>query len=129
MKLRQQQFFHHKFDPESADYAHRHIYKGVYTPNERINPFEERKISVKEYIRKACPKNMRNEPQLILIDQKVEDPTKKKDKQKKFGGLSQTQKIYFKKMRNEPFTLAKNLAYKNSRVDNLKPQKDKNGNP
>ena len=88
MKLRQQQFFHHKFDPESADYAHRHIYKGVYVPNERINPFEEKKISVKEYIRKACPKNMRNEPQLILIDQKVEDPTKKKDKQKKFGGLS-----------------------------------------
>jgi hypothetical protein len=50
-KLRQQQFFHHKFDPEAADYANRHIYKGVYVPNERINPFEEKKISVKEYIR------------------------------------------------------------------------------
>lgn len=49
------------------------------------------------------------------------------NEKKKFSGLSQTQQIYFKKMRNQPFTLAKNLAYKNNRVDNVKPQKDKNG--
>jgi hypothetical protein len=60
--LRKQKFFHHKFNPEAADYANRHIYNGVYVPNERINPFEEKKISVKEYIRKNCPKNMKNEP-------------------------------------------------------------------
>ena len=78
------------------------MYKGVYVPNERINPFEEKKISVKEYIRKACPKNMKNEPQLILIDKKQAGDKKNENIQtdSKFSGMSQSQKQYFKRMRN-----------------------------
>jgi hypothetical protein len=52
------------------NYSNRHVYKGVYSPNEKINPFEERQISAKEYIRDKCPKNMTLEPNLIVIDQK-----------------------------------------------------------
>ena len=39
--LRQQKFFHHKFDTDLSDYAHRHLYKDVYVPNETNDPKDE----------------------------------------------------------------------------------------
>ena len=56
--LREQKFFHLKFDPSMQNYSNRHIYSGVYTPNQRMNPAGERQISAKEYIRATFPKNM-----------------------------------------------------------------------
>jgi len=38
----------------------------VYTENEKINPYDEKKLSANEYIRFNCPENMNSEPTMAL---------------------------------------------------------------
>jgi len=64
--LRRQKFFHKQFIPEMHDLSNRHFYQGVYSPNQYVNPEEEQKVELKEYIRDRQPKTMRQEPSQAL---------------------------------------------------------------
>ena len=56
--MREQQFFHHKYNPELANYANRHLFKGFYSPNQEFNQQEINNESVLEYIRRKIPENV-----------------------------------------------------------------------
>ena len=49
-----------------ASYTNRHIYNGIYDENAVVNPGDEQKVSVMEYIRKQLPRNMLTQPKMVL---------------------------------------------------------------
>ena len=49
------------------DYAYKHFYQGVYVPNEAVDPEQEQKQELKEFIRERCPKTMRQEPSQTVV--------------------------------------------------------------